>query len=267
MTSSFLETINRDGTARRVLEKCDYGCDYGAGDWSPDGHRLAYVDANCPIECGFGTKIATVRADGSHRKVLFRPGQDCCVWSPAWSPDGRRIAFIKSRYFYGPGRGNVFIVHRDGTHLERINTKHRAEYTLDWSSRNRLVVGARLHKQNDLFIMGPHGGYRRRLTNNHATEGQVDWAPGGRRLVFVRGPEVGDLLSAGEIWKIGAMGQRPSLVTAGRSPAWAPNGSLIAFVVGNHDIHTVRPSRKHDTLLSRPPHTGQITELDWRPRL
>jgi Tol biopolymer transport system component len=267
VSSSFLETINREGSARRVLEKCDYGCDYGAGDWSPDGRRLAYVDAFCPFECGLGPSIATVRADGSHRKVLFRPGQGCCVWSPAWSPDGRRIAFIKSRYYYGLGRGNVFIIHRDGTHLKRINTKHRAEYTLDWSSRNRLIVGARLRKQDDLFVMGHRGFYKRRLTNNHAIEAQPDWAPGGRRLVFVRVASSGDLFSAGQIWKMDAKGQDAASVAAGSSPAWAPNGSLIAFVVGKHDIHTVRPSGKDDNLLASPSHTGQISELDWRARL
>lgn len=53
--------------------------------WSPDGQTLAYT---------FGatsSDIATIRLDGSERKVVGRqPGDD--QW-PEWSPDGQTLAF------------------------------------------------------------------------------------------------------------------------------------------------------------------------------
>jgi Tol biopolymer transport system component len=61
-------------------------------DWSPGGGRLVIVRPVRPLapQAFVLGALYTVRADGSH---LRRVGKVRDAWAPAWSPDGRLIAY------------------------------------------------------------------------------------------------------------------------------------------------------------------------------
>ena len=81
-----------DGTARRRLAT-------GAGetwgvDWSPDGRRLVYENRQ-----GRFTSLYVIAADGTGRhRIAAAPAA-----APAWSPDGRWIAYVG----YSRNRGEI----------------------------------------------------------------------------------------------------------------------------------------------------------------
>ena len=249
--TDFLATASRTGADRDVLARCDYGCHNTSGDWSPSGHRLVYVFRCVDSYCQYLVKVAP---DGSHRSVLREDPERLSLESPAWSPDGRRIAFIQS--------SDIYIISRDGTDLVRLTNTRRRETDLDWSSRNLLVFrssrGRRAERRWELFTMLPNGQERKRLTNNPVPDSQPDWAPGGTRLTFVRGDE---------IWTMSATGENAMAIASGHSPTWAPDGRVIAFVSpADEAIHTVKPSGEDEALLGDPVSRGGIYELDWQPR-
>jgi dipeptidyl aminopeptidase/acylaminoacyl peptidase len=76
-----------DGSAGRLLAR-------GAADaaWSPDGTRIAYVQAR---------SVVAANADGTGAQPVA-----VGATSPAWSLDGRQIAFLR--------RGGLFLVRADG---------------------------------------------------------------------------------------------------------------------------------------------------------
>jgi eukaryotic-like serine/threonine-protein kinase len=95
---------------------------------SPDGSQIAYLKS-----AGFGEtgqEIWLMRADGTDQRKIISLSEDGTVFaSPAWSPDGRWIAYVKLQY--GPYNNEAWI--------ELFNLEHRtrsvavAEPRLDWA--------------------------------------------------------------------------------------------------------------------------------------
>ncbi len=249
-----LGTTGSTAAHLRLIAGCRFECHHRNGDWSPSGQRIVYVN-EC-IDCI--NRLVTVAPDRSHRRVLLRGD----LFSAAWSPDGRRIAFVQGDGSRGRTKWitNVYVIRRDGTQLVKVtHTRRRMEQDVDWSSRGRLVVSADTRATSgDLFSMRPDGTDVRRLTDGNAFDQDPDWAPGGRRLVFDRD---------GAVWRMDASGARKRRVANGHSPAWSPDSSRIAFVsAADGAIHTVTPSGRHDTLIGTPVDHGSISGLDWQSR-
>jgi len=90
--------MNADGTGLQTLTKMDHGACQPA--WSPDGSQLVFISP-CPARGEFfqntytGASLYLINADGTNQKTLsVVPGSD---YDPAWSPDGKRIAFTSVR--------------------------------------------------------------------------------------------------------------------------------------------------------------------------
>ncbi len=129
--------------------------------WRPDGGKLAFI-----LQSPLGLVIAVRDADGSNqvqltgrdRNVPHSPLHDSMY--PAWSPDGKQIAFDASYFVIGPdpeGEGNQQII---------------------------------LSDQHQIFVMRADGSDTRQLTTDpnwgcfHPT-----WSPDGTVLAFYGSPE------------------------------------------------------------------------------
>jgi len=101
-----LYSIRPDGRARRLVT--DVGTPVQP-NWSPSGRYLVYTDLDRGRE-----GIYTIRADGKHRRRLTKRS----AMSPVWSPDGRRIAFVRSFR-------SILVMNRDGSRLHPLYTARR----------------------------------------------------------------------------------------------------------------------------------------------
>jgi TolB protein len=150
------------------------------------------------------TSLAVANADGSDVRVIA--GGSTTAWNPAWSPDGRRIA-----YTYGDSTGvlQVHVVNPDGSGdraVTHMTADSGSAQLPDWSpDGRRLVVQA--------SDPGPHTsatGVAHRLAA-HA-QSYVDeipsWFPDGRRLVFQS-----DRSGSMQIWVMSDEGTGPVQVT------------------------------------------------------
>jgi dipeptidyl aminopeptidase/acylaminoacyl peptidase len=164
-----------------------------------DTGRVAFVLRDRGVD-----GIYTINADGSGLRLLSRlpkglqRGGDM---KPAWSPDGRRLAFARDIPLRGKDRLHVYIMQSDG------------------SKAQRLTSGPPLQLPN------PPAKVRRTFDT------MPTWSPDGDWIGFVRATAPGAALSY--LFRVrgggGATGRLTRGYTFDWAPAWMPDGTQVAF--------------------------------------
>jgi TolB protein len=124
-------TVDPSGGGERLLIE-----DAFEASWSPDGTRIVFTsikDGNgetCFHECSPSGEIYVARADGTELKRLTTSEAD--DRSPAWSPDGRWIAFVSDRSNRVEHENEIWVVGADGEGLRRVTTNDVWDLEPDW---------------------------------------------------------------------------------------------------------------------------------------
>ncbi len=109
---------------------------------------------------------------------------------PAFSPDGRTIAFARG--------GDLYSVRPDGSGQRRLTSGSELDSAPVVAPSGRFVVFERRAAaggQADLYTVGATGGRLHQLTTGAGDDHAADFSPDGRSIVFVRetaGPEGGN---------------------------------------------------------------------------
>jgi Tol biopolymer transport system component len=126
--------------------------------------------------------IYLMRPDGSGVRRLENNQENSAT--PAWSPDGKRIAFSSNRG--GEPHQSIYVVNANGSGLQRVT--HPKASTDDgspsWSpDGRRIVFEANVNGELGISLVNADGSGRRVLT----ADGEAPaWSPGGRRIAFSR---------------------------------------------------------------------------------
>jgi TolB protein len=170
--SSRLYVVGQEGSPLRSL---------GTGSdpaWSPDGKRIAFIN---------GGAMWLMRRDGTHRKLFLRPGAAAKALAvdadavdsfsaPAWSPDGKSLAFAAYYYPYGP-RGDylaALTTRVDRTHIEpHLWDVEPGSLTAEWSpDGKKLLFGA-----GELLVQPVNSNKPAALTHLPGWSGYASWQP------------------------------------------------------------------------------------------
>ena len=115
--------MNADGSEHRRLTKPVVGGRQRSLAWSPDGRNLAFLSQS---GCGdFCFSLYVVGSDGSGLRnvtselVSRGPGRGPAS-DPAWSPDGRKLAFVRLSADLGEP---IYVVNADGSGLRNLTPK------------------------------------------------------------------------------------------------------------------------------------------------
>lgn len=112
-------TVNPDGSGLRRITSESYA---DRATWSPAPfNEIAFSAKTGP---GFDIKILNI-GTGETRQITFGEGTN---ESPAWSPNGRHLAFMSTR----AGRSQIFTVDRDGRNLKQLTREGNNTYP-NWS--------------------------------------------------------------------------------------------------------------------------------------
>ncbi len=244
--------------------------------WSPDGTKLVYSLFKDGVQ-----KIHVAQLKRGENGDLLPIEETVVVTTgassdddPAWSPDGKRIAFASDRNDIW----QIFLMNSDGSGVKPLARDPKQEGTKPaWkpdgkqvafvSSRNvalampgrkelkfvtttgyndcpswspdgkRLVIAS----GNDLKTLGFDGSEPKPLTQS-GWNGEPEWSPVDDRVVFVsnRGGRY-------DIWITRQDGSDPDRITDDKSrescPTWSPDANWIAYCsnrTGSYDIWVVR---------------------------
>jgi Tol biopolymer transport system component len=103
-------------------------------EWSPDGRRILFSECQPPRHETAVLALLDIET-GSTSIVAKATGKDNCPHyeSFAWSPDGRRIGYIRcTPVLVKPEACDVHVMNADGTQSRRLTTTPGLERSLDW---------------------------------------------------------------------------------------------------------------------------------------
>ncbi len=250
--------INADGSGLRRVTLATEIYPFDARR-SPDGRLFVFYGA-CPDTQHL--ELCLVNGDGTGLRPLSAgPGHAAPVTdlSPAWSPDGSKIAF--SRRQESLGHGDLYIVGADGTGERQLTSDPGDESQPTWSPDGQTIAYISKEGTEQLRIIKASGGPSTVLSR----EGTVNEAPAfshdGRRIAFssnrsgkpesayvrrVRthpGSEGLPVFGAPDIYTVGVDGKGLTRITSdpssNYSPAWSPDDRHLAFISDRDDNHNL----------------------------
>jgi tricorn protease-like protein len=120
---------------------------------------------------------------------------------PAFSPDGRTIAFARG--------GDLYSVRPDGSGQRRLTSGPELDSAPIVAPDGRTVVFERRASVGgaaDLYKVGAKGGGIRALSSGEADDHDAEFSPDGRAIAFVRARATGPTNSAEDLYSIRASG-------------------------------------------------------------
>jgi Tol biopolymer transport system component len=206
-----------------------------------------------------GHGLYVVSSDGSGQR---RVTGNVSVRTPAWSPDGRTIAFFSD--------ATIYLMDADGSEHRRLTRRVPGKtISLAWSPDGRKL--AWLNEGNcgmfcfHLYVVNSDGSGLRNLTGKLAagagpgrgTASDPAWSPDGQTIAFVRpNAALGDPIYVVKADGGGLRNLTPKPVGAYAAPAWSPDGRKLAFVSdrdGNSEVYVMNADGSGQRSLTRNP--------------
>jgi Tol biopolymer transport system component len=192
---------------------------------SPRAHRLAYkenwIDTNIYLLTNHSFPMDKPARFGSPAPVVNWTLEE---HSPAFSPDGERLAFVSNR----SGNQEIWVSRRDGSQAVALRSL-RAQNTGSprWSPDGRWIAFDSWSSGNSaIYVVASEGGVPRVLSADPSGSWMPSWSPDGEWIYFSRG-----LYVTRQIWKIPAAGGAAAQLThtGAFEAAPSPDGKFVYF--------------------------------------
>lgn len=209
-------------TSKKI--KSGDGIAAGSPAYSPNGRRIVF--ANAVKRPGPGARrnnLFTMRADGSRPRRLTR--SDRHQFAPAFTPDGRRVAYTE-----GPDIRTIGLDGTGGVNLTAALPGFAS--TPAFSPDGSSIAFGYGSGDSDIWVMGADGSAPTNLTEtSEDSDYQPVFSPDGRRIAFISTR----VDFEGDLYLMDADGANPQAIYTAppgvevRDPAFSPDGTRIVF--------------------------------------
>jgi dipeptidyl aminopeptidase/acylaminoacyl peptidase len=230
----------RDATAKPAQLLHTRG-DLRALRWSPDGKFLVFASRR--EDHGF---IGVYSVEG--KSLRYLDPSTSTDMAPTWSPDSRRVAFVRVRYTpevefkprrSGPpwsirvadvttGEGHEVWRAADGPGSVFHSTE--SDRKLWWTADDRIVFPWERTGWVHLYSVPVSGGAATELTPGNFEVDYAVMSPGGRKLIYSSNQ---DDIDRRHLWEVEAAGGKPRELTAGTGleviPAVEADGTVVVL--------------------------------------
>lgn len=216
--------------------------------WSPDGKRMA-VEYHGWLQSGGRdpAQISVIRLrDGRIHRITHSWAH--VYEQPAWSPDGRQIAFSGSQPYCDPNcQGGIWLMNASGGNEQQLTQNESGDYCARWSPDGRQIAFVRYGEAwpaRDLWLMQSDGTRQHLLVRGASC---AAWSPDGTQLAIsqMTGRSTGCGCALTDLYLADSGGAHSRLlIRNGGSATWSPNGKRIVFVRwqrGKTHLWLIRP--------------------------
>ena len=247
--------INPDGTCPANLTRTKKRAET-APSWSPDGEKIAYLRGSSAGS--LSTDLYVMQADGANQTRLIEAGDTAEFEGSfrllAWSPDGKKIAFLRSTTENpassapasaapASGPSGIYVIKPNGSGLRKLSKGLSYTGLLVWSPDGKKIAFAGTQGAygggSIAYVVNADGTERRKLLSSEDPISSLAWSPDGKKIAFSNIIDIYVMNSDGS-------GQSNLTSTNGipeTAPSWSPNGKQIAFTSGqvyeNQDIYVM----------------------------
>lgn len=194
-----------------------------------------------------------IRADGSVQRFVRG-------FEPAWSPDGRELAYVGLRPTR-PAAGmetDILVISADGRQRRRLTNDPSQESNIEWSPAGAQIAysdAVPLGGSGDIFVSDRDGRRRRQLTRTHSIcEYPRGWSRDGRWV------QVSTCVTNARYELRVSDGKKRAPSTPRGSVS--PDGKSIAFVEGEDLLYVADSDGNNSRLIAQISGGGGI---DWSP--
>lgn len=194
--------------------------------WSPNGKRVVFARARGQVDptngecCLLNSSALHVVSAGGGGLRRIRGDLD---FDPAWSPNGKLLAFLRRG---APAlRSRLYVMRLDGSGARAVRGVSLGAGAPAWSPSGKEIAFWQSGStgRGEIYAVRPDGSGLRKIVAD--ADYGASWSPDGKRLLFAR---------AFDIHVVNANGSNVRRLTraAGHAyyePTWSPDGRRIVF--------------------------------------
>lgn len=176
-----------------------------------------------------GFQFVVLDSSGKRLQVLLDEPTE--LGFPAWSPDGRRLAFVSGK----SGRSQIHCINADGTQRLVLSESNYEGLHPSWSADGKKIVFASSRSGNyDVWSMDADGRNPVNLTAKPTYDSDPAISPDGKLIAFASNRAPNGRFGSFHIWQMKLDGSEPKQIVSRDLygwifPHWSPDASQIVF--------------------------------------
>ncbi len=215
-------TFGRDQARTAAHRISDFVYEKLTGERGVFSTKIAYV-----VKRGSRYELQIADADGANEQAMLISEEP--IISPAWSPDGRSLAYVS----FQQKKPIVYVQSIEVARQTVVANFKGSNSAPAWSpDGKRIAVSLSREGGSQLFLINPDGSGVRRLTSSSGIDTEPRYSPDGQWIYFTS-----DRGGSAQIYRIPAEGGEAQRVTFegsyNVSPRISPDGKNLAFVTRN----------------------------------